>query len=59
MNVWTAIFQLLSQLAEWIQDGLSDDEIVARLQDPGSAGRHLLAAMRRGRRKIDAYIAQG
>lgn len=59
MNVWTALIQLLAQLAEMIQEGLSDDEILARLRDPSSAGRHLLAALRRGRRKIDAYIANG
>lgn len=59
MNVWSALFRLLEQIVTWIREGLSDDEILERLRDPSSAGRHLLAAVRRGRRKIDDYIARG
>lgn len=59
MNVWSAVLKLLEQIAQWVHEGLSDDEILERLRRPGSAGRHLLAAVRRGRRKIDDYIARG
>lgn len=51
--------RLIDLIVRWVQQGVTDAEILERLAAPGSVGRALIAAIRRREQKLDAYIARG
>lgn len=59
----TDILSILQRLIGWIvgqiNQGVSNDEILARLQEPESVGRELIDAIRQRRDRFADYVKNG
>ena len=59
----TDILSILQRLIGWIvgqiNQGVTNDEILARLQEPESVGRELIDAIRQRRDRFADYIKNG
>lgn len=59
----TDILSILQRLIGWIvgqiNQGVSNDEILARLQEPESVGRELIDAIRARRDRFADYVKNG
>lgn len=50
---------LIEKIVEMIKSGMNDEEIRARIAEPGGVGQGLLDAVRERGAKIDGYIKNG
>lgn len=59
MSVLEAVAALVKLVADLIRQGVSDEDILARLSDPTGVGQHLIDAARGRRKRLDDYVEHG
>ncbi len=58
-ELFKIIGDLVEDIRDGIQNGVTDEDIMARLSKPGGVGQRLVAAIRARRNLIDEYIKNG
>jgi len=54
-----AAFSLVREVVQAIRDGATDEEVRARLADPGGVGQRLIDAVRSRRSRLRDYVEGG